>query len=314
MIARRAACVVAAGILLAASAEAASRTSAFAPVDPGVRASAMGGAFTAVGGEPSAMYWNPAALFYQEGRSVEASYEDLYGLSLAKRTFLTFGTKTVIEEPHYVGDRIEIRPDRSSGAAWALGVESLFMDVADQGYSEVSVGGAGAWGYGDRFAMGLSLRALFVNSDLDGVSALGYDLGLGVGWRYSSRARFGLAVPHLFSRLFWDFESNERLPLGVSLGWSRHFTSTIVIALEAEWREGEGGGPYRLAGGGEWWVVPSRLAARAGYRRVAGGLDTIAEPTFGAAVRLAALRVDYAFLMGPDLLGDTHRVGLLVGF
>jgi hypothetical protein len=135
-----------------------------------------------------------------------------------------------------------------------------------------------------------------------------------VGWRFSPRTRVGLAVPHLLSRLFWKNDLNERLPVGAAVGWSSRVHENIVVALEVEWREGEGGGPYRLAGGGEWWVVPGRLAGRAGYRRVAGGLDTISEPTFGAAVRLATLRFDYAFLMGPELLGDTHRVGLLVGF
>jgi hypothetical protein len=304
----------AAAVAGAPGAAASTRTAAFAPIDPGVRASAMGGAFTAVGGEPSALYWNPAMLFFQEGRSLEASYEDLYTLALARRTFLTFGTKSVIEDPRYAGDRIEFHRDRETGAAWALGIESLFLDVGDEGYSELSLGGGGAWGYGDRLTVGVSVRALFVNSGIDEVSAIGYDLGLGIGWRFSSRTRLGIAAPHLLSRLFWKTDTDERLPLGAAVGWSAEVTRNLVVALESEWREGEGGGPHRLAAGGEWWVLPSRLAGRAGYRRVEGGLETIQEPTFGAALRWSSLRFDYAFLLGPELLGDTHRVGVIVGF
>ena len=41
----------------------ASTTTAFASNDPGVRATAMGGAYTGLGGDPMALYWNPATLF-----------------------------------------------------------------------------------------------------------------------------------------------------------------------------------------------------------------------------------------------------------
>ena len=70
---------------------------AFASNDPGVRAAAMGGAYTGLGGDPGALYWNPATLFFQTHRSIEASYSDLYGLGLAKRTFFTYGSMHVID-------------------------------------------------------------------------------------------------------------------------------------------------------------------------------------------------------------------------
>jgi hypothetical protein len=194
-----------------------------------------------------------------------------------------------------------------------VGLQSLFLDLDENSYSELSVGGAAAWGYGERLAVGLALRWLFISSDLDDVSAFGYNVGLGVGWRYSERERIGLAVPHLLSRLFWKFDSTERLPFGVCLGWTRSLPHGLLVSTEAEWRESEEG-PYRLAAGAEWWAVRERLAVRAGFRHQAGGLESINKPTFGAGFRFGQLRFDYAFRLEPDALGDTHRLGLMVGF
>ncbi len=308
-----AACVAVLLAVVAAGPARAARTSAFAPIDPGVRASAMGGAYTALGGEPIALYWNPATLYYMQGRQLEASYSDLYGLGLARRTFLTFGLKAAYDVPRFEGERVVVRRDATSGPAYAFGVQSLFLDLDENGYSELSVGGAAAWGYGERLAMGVSLRGLFVSSDLSDVSANGYNLGVGASWRYSDRERIALAAPHLLSRVFWKFDSTERLPQSAALGWTRTFGEGITVSAEAEWRESESG-PYRLAAGGEWWAFPDRLALRAGYRRLNGGLETVSKPTFGAAVRFSHMRLDYAFRLGPDALGDTHRLGLLVGF
>jgi hypothetical protein len=312
---RRVTALLTAGILGAAAfpAAAGSRTSAFAPIDPGVRATAMAGAYTALGGEPIALYWNPATLFYQEGRSLEASYSDLYGLGLARRTFLTMGYKSVIEEPRFSQDRVIVRTDRESGPAYAFGIQSLFVDVGDNGYSELSLGGGSAWGYGERLAVGLAVRTLFVSSDLDDVGAFGYNIGFGVAWRHSQNERLGLSIPHLLSRVFWTFESTERLPLGVSLGWTRKFPRGAQVCVEAEWREEESG-PYRIAAGGEWWIVPERLAFRIGFRHLAGDLESVNKPTFGTGIQFSRLRFDDAFRLEPSALGDTHRMGLLIGF
>jgi hypothetical protein len=312
---RRIAAVAAAGFLLASGPPAAgsARTSAFAPIDPGVRATGMAGAYTALGGEPIALYWNPATLYYQKGRSLEASYSDLYGLGLARRTFLTVGYKSVIEEPRFSQDRIVVRTDKETGPAYSFGIQSLFLDVGENGYSELSLGGASAWGYGERLALGVAVRALFISSDLDDVGAFGYNIGLGVSWRHSGNERLGLSIPNLLSRVFWKFDSTERLPLGVTLGWTRTFPRGAQIAVDAEWREGESG-PYRLAAGGEWWIAPERLAFRAGFRHLAGDLSSVNKPTFGTGIRFGPLRFDYAFRLEPSALGDTHRLGLLVDF
>ena len=294
-------------------ARAATQTSTFAHNDPGVRAIALGGAYSALGGEPIALYWNPATLFYQSGRSIEASYADLYGLGLARRTFLTLGSKSVIEELRSDGDRIVVTKDRETGPAYALGIQSLFLDLDENGYSELSLGGGASWGYGERVAVGLALHALFITSDLDDVSAWGYDLGLGVSIEHAANARVAIAVPHLLSRIFWKFDSTERLPLGLVLGWTRNITPRLLFAADVEWRE-EGNGLYRLAAGGEWWLVRERLALRAGFRHVSAGLEDSNNPSFGAGFHISRLRFDYAYRMEKEVLGDTHRLGILVGF
>ncbi len=283
------------------------------PGDPGVRATGMGGAFSAVGGEPIALYWNPATLFYQTHRSVEASYSDMYGLGVARRTYLTLGLKTIIERPRSEGNRIVVERDNRSGTAYSLGIQSLFLDLEENGYSELSIGGAAAWGYGDRLAVGLAVHGLFITSDLDQVSAFGYNLGLGISYHHAANARVGISAPRLLSRVFWDFDSTERLPFSVLLGWTRTLFGTVVLAADVEFRE-EVSGPYRVAGGGEWWLVRDRVAIRAGYRHISAGIEDINAPSFGAAFQISTLRFDYAYRMETDVLGDTHRVGIVVGF
>lgn len=299
--------------MAAGPAAAETRTAAFAPGDPGVRAAALGGAFTALGGQPSALYWNPASLYFQETRALEASYASLYGLGLAQRAIATVGFKTILDTPRFRGQNVVVEQDAVTGPAYAVGIQSLFLDLEQNGYSEIAIAGGAAWGYGERLAIGMVARALFVSSDLDEVSANGYDIGLGAAWRLSARERIGVAAPHLLSRVFWRFDSTERLPVSIAGGWTRTWFDGFLTAAELEWREGERG-PYRMGAGAEWWVAPERLALRAGYRVLKGGLETVQKPTFGAGARFGGLEIDYAFRLEPDLLGDTHRVGLLTRF
>ena len=88
-----------------------------------------------------------------------------------------------------------VRKDLESGPAYALGIQSLFLDLDEDGYSELAVGAGAAWGYGHRLALGLSFRGLFVGSDLDEVSANGYDIGLGLTFDVSNRERIGVHYP-----------------------------------------------------------------------------------------------------------------------
>jgi len=297
----------------AAPAGAQTRTSAFAVNDPGGRASALGGAYTAVGGDPMALYWNPATLYYQEGRSVEASYSDLYGLGLARRTYITLGLKSVLEESRYEKDRIVVREDRVSGPAYAFGLQSLFVDLDENGYSEVSLGGAAAWGYGQTLAMGVAARTLFVTSDLTDVSAFGYDLGFGLAWQFARDERIGISIPHLLSRVFWKFDSTERLPFGANIGWMKRFGPRLLVAADVEARESEEG-PYRFGAGVEWQALPERITLRGGFRHLSGGYEDVNKPTFGVGIAVTRLRFDYSFRLGPEALGDTHRLGLVVAF
>jgi len=300
------------GLAVPAAAGAA-RTSVFAPVDPGVRAAAMGGAFSAVGGQPTAFYWNPAGLYWMRDNELEASYSSLYSLGIARRTFLSLGFKKAYDVAAFENGEVTFDQDTHTGPAYGLTVSSLFLDAGDPGYSEVGVGGAAAWGYGSHFSLGLSARLLFVNSDIADVSANGYDAGLGIAWAFSDRHRIALSSQHLMSRVFWKFDSTERLPYQWNLGWSLGWTPTILTSLEGEIREGEES-PYRLAAGAEWWIVPDRLALRAGYRVVRSGFETLQEPSFGAGGRLGPVQVDYAYRLESDFLGDTHRFGILVDF
>ena len=89
----------------------------------------MGGAISALGGHPSAVYWNPAGLFFQRGRTLEASYSSMYSLGQAKRSFLTAGVKRTIELPSFDGHTVQTHLDEDTGPAYAVGIQSFVLDL-----------------------------------------------------------------------------------------------------------------------------------------------------------------------------------------
>jgi hypothetical protein len=232
-------------------------------------------------------------------------------LGMAKRTTLTLATKKSFEVPSFEGNRLILEHDNTSGPAYGIGIQALTVDLDPESYSETALGLGAAWGFGDRLVLGLGLRGLLVNSDIDDVSASGFNFGLGLIWAMSDKERLSVSTPHLLSRIYWKFDSTERLPQIASLGWMRMWSPNILTTAEVELREGEES-PYKLAGGAEWWLVPDRIALRGGYRVLRGGISNISSPTFGAGLRFLALTFDYAYRVESDALNDTHRVGIVL--
>lgn len=301
--------LITAGLFQAAPSRSASRSTAFADMDPGPRTMAMGGAGVSMTADPTAVFWNPAGLYFMQGTQATATYDDLYGLGLVQRNYLAFAVKSVFEEPVFKDNRMYLRQDRKHGAAWGLALSSVLVDLGTESYSEFSPSLAVAGGLGDQFSVGASLSYLRVGSDLEDVSAGGYTSGIGMIWEAPGAIRAGLSVRNLVSRVFWKGDLTERLRTTSTLGAGIPVTQNGSVRGDLTWTEGSGG-PSRVSLGGEYWALPDRLAGRLGLRRIGGGVESRTIPSFGAGFRWTVLDVDYAYTVDEDGPGSTHRFGL----
>jgi hypothetical protein len=73
-------------------------TTAFASNDPGVRATAMGGAYTGLGGDPGALYWNPASISGLPSSSIDFGVENV-DLLMRNNYFLQSAQVKIVHGP-----------------------------------------------------------------------------------------------------------------------------------------------------------------------------------------------------------------------
>jgi len=213
------------------------------PAHPGVRAAGMGGAFTAVADDASAVYWNPAGLasgsFFSlvvDHTTSDTTSGSLIGLSTPPLGLSYYRTATGREAN-----------GRNSLVAHHAGV-TLVHSLAD------------------RLAIGGTLKAVhgIVESGADpSVSSTKFDADLGV-MASGSLGKLGLTVHNLFEPAFEGFSAPEtlerRVRAGISLNTSRLSTVAADVDFSGEVREAALGAelhPVKLAwirGGVHWRI------------------------------------------------------------
>lgn len=290
-------------------AHAATRSTAFADAEPGPRVAAMGGAGVAGVADPTAAWWNPAGLYFMTGKQAQADYDDAYGLGLAQRGWFGLANKSVVDEPVFEEGRLRLVRRPGVGNAWALSITTLFLDLGDESYSELSPGLSLAGGLGTDLAVGMSVYYLRASSSLDAVSGSGCTATFGVIAGLPGPGRLGLSVRHALSTVGWKDQPSDRLPITPTLGLYWPLGPRGQLRSDVTWRQGDAG-LARFSAGGEYWVLPGHLAGRAGFRRMAAGLRERTVPTFGVGVRWKTVDLDYAYQVDNDGPGNTHRFGL----
>lgn len=287
------------------------RTTAFADVDPGPRVMAMGGAAVAGVTDPTAAFWNPAGLYFMRGRQAAVNYDDLYGLGLAQRGWIGIANKRTFDEPVFQDGRLSLIPDAARGNAWAITISSLFLDLGADSYTELTPGFSLAGGFGSDLGFGITVQYLRASSNLEGVSASGYNASLGVMAGLPGPGRAGLAVRNLLSNVNWKDRPSDRLGLAPTFGIEWPVTERGLVRGDYGWHDGDSG-LTRWSLGGEYWLWPGHLAGRAGMRHRAAdpGFASRTEPTFGVGLRWQGIDFDYAVTADEDGPGTTHRFGL----
>ena len=256
----------------------------------GARAAAMGEAYTAVVGDQTAAYWNPAGVAALKGKDFVLMHQkSIQGINQAYGGW-AFG-------------------NQKRGLALSLGVfsvggfekriEPTVEPLGTFGVYDLNAGFSYAQRIGQKMYFGFNVRALHQNIEAESAWGVGVDLGvlyqtgipgLMVGATYRNLGRM--------ERL--DVERTT-LPRTMRLGAS-YVKNAVTVSGDFRMPEkGDLGANLGLE-----YVVKERLFLRGGFLT---GHDTRSW-SLGVGVMRKNWRVDYAFVPVSDGLGSGHRVAL----
>ena len=190
------------------------------PVEPGVRAAGMGGAFTAMADDSSGVYWNPAGLATGGFFSLVVDYS---GGDDASASLIALSTPP-LGLSYYRTATGNLSNGRNSLVAHHAGVTVVQSVV-------------------DRLAIGATVKGIHgvVESDSGpSVSSTKFDVDFGV-MASGSLGRLGLTVHNLFEPGFAGPSTpvtlDRRVRAGISLNTSRLTTVAADFDLTGEFRE-----------------------------------------------------------------------------
>ena len=291
-------------IALALCAVSGAEAAASRQTDVGARAIAMGGAFSAVGADATAVRWNPAAIAALQRQEVSAAYADRFGLGLGE-SYLSYVLP--VTDTHALGlDYFHRGYDDFSGG---LGLQS--------GHNLLSV----AYGYRNSMqrlrpyvgntSVGAAAKYVSLGAELDGrsvisASGVGFDLGLLVPLPH--RLRFGFAVQDVGgTSVEHDSGRNEKLyDSRWRAGLAYKPVDGLTVAADVD---------DHLRLGAEYWLR-GLLALRAGLRSERDSPDSRADattPTFGFGVKYRYAQLDYAYERHP-VLDATHYTSVSLSY
>ena len=285
--------------LAAISKDAGTTSLNFLKVGVGARAAALGGAFSAVSDDVSAVFWNPAGLiearplemFFMHHRFIEDISQSAAGLAFDVRQ-----VRLGVSMNYFSMGELE---RRSGNSVLPDGVFTPF---------DMALGISAAYRFMENIDVGATCR--LVHEDLDSETARAVLVDLGVKVRTPLPGLVAaLTVQNLGSQLKYRLSGFDA-PRLISLGAAYLKTlplkhSTLLATVQVT---SPNDNDTRFAVGGEYGYKDF-LFGRLGYR---SGLD-YEDVSFGFGVHYRKLRFDYAFVPYSDL-GNSHRFSFIYGF
>jgi len=288
--------------LLAGSVHAA-ETAAFLDIGVGARGIGMGGAFTALADDASAVYWNPAGLARLEQREISVSHAEL-GLG-TRENFLAYAHPT---SRGTIAAALTYLSQGAIGGRDALGRPTGNYQASDSAF-------AGAYGLKTEVAdLGVSvkyLRSHIASSEAQGV-AMDAGARRAVDGAGPGKLVVGAAIRNMGPGLKYENQRND-LPLRVAGGAAYSIASGRTLAFEVQTAPRGGGADGGI--GGEWKLVEGALLRFGWSTKSAAPEGTGFDAARGLTVGLerSGFRFDYAAQAAGEL-GAAHRFTLAKRF
>jgi long-subunit fatty acid transport protein len=267
---------------------------AFLKLGNGVRAPAMGGTFTAVADDATAISWNPAGIADLNSRQISMSYN-------------MWLQSTSYSNVHYVHP---LMPGHTLGASiFYLSYGEIMETTATARTGTGAVfspsGTVATLSYASKIREDLSLGANFklLNQSIDTYQESGTAVDLGLIFKDFWGMDFGFVVQNVGSI------GGSDLPQTMKLGLSKDLLDDkLLIALDLNLPK-DNNAIFSL--GGEY-QINQLLAVRAGYntRSEEGSGGNLG---MGLGLNISGFAVDYAYVPYGEL-GAAHRAGLRLEF
>jgi hypothetical protein len=271
---------------------------AFLQVPAGARAVAMGGAFTAVPGDPMGLYWNPATLASIDSQVFTSTYTGY--LMDMQAGFAGWVNPTG-------NDRVGVSVNYFYGGTFTRTSMTNPTGTGEEFSSNsVALGGTYAHSFGPSLSVGTTAKFVYSNIDEYTGNAFLVDLG---GWYHPGILSLGLAVRNAGIQTKAFYQENDPMPTEVAAGASASLLNDqLLLAADLTYPFN---GDFNAALGIEYKPMEMIAVRMGGNLRDmdaadnAGGgfVDALA---FGAGTNWNRFSLDYAFKPLADL-GNIHR-------
>lgn len=298
---------------------------AFLKVGVGARMVALGSAATTMHGDPNMIFWNPAGIHIEEGKTqIGLNYNDwLIDLShsagAVTHGFGNLGTVGIGVIYMGLGDIVADRDIAPPGYEEPVPEASGVTQYDSFDYSDMAVTIAYSKQFTDRFRMGASAKFIREKIDTEDATAFAFDFGA----IYETEFRdltFGARINNVGGDMKF-YAIGAPLPLNFSIGASMSIAQEENTSLRAFVDLTKPKDNQQLYFAGGEWTLFDKLVIRGGYKLGYSGASdeqtqfkqTDEGFSFGAGLAMPVsgynLWLDYAFT-DFSVFDDTHRFSL----
>ena len=292
----------------------------FLAIGGGSRFSAMGGAGVAMVNDVSAGYWNPAGLSQAQGFQIQFTHgkqfissiqHDYLGFSHPLNEKTTIGLSLIyftvngIKDSRQAFNEADNKVDYSRVRTFNTGDYSLFLSVAQK--------------RSDRLSLGLNVKMIYRDFNIENALGLGFDAGLQYDlWK---NLKIGALVRDVTSTmLVWSTNEKEfiapSLRLGFSyllewpaLGFTVQPSADLQFLLEGrDYASQMNIGPLSMD---SFWGLELNYKHLLSMR---AGLDDLQRFNTGIGLNIPKISFDYAFTNYASELGNVHRISVHLFF
>lgn len=269
------------------------QAAAYLKMGIGARAIGMGGAYSAIANDSTAVHWNPAGLASLEKDEIHTMHAVMnldrnldfvnYAHKLKENGVWAFSWTS------FGVDEIERRAGDNDPNGYQPGQLLGYMEDRESSFA-----GSYAWKVKSDINLGITLK--YLHQDLADASAQSFAMDIGVLYNINSRFSLGAVVKELASDMKWDTTGNhsDPVPFGARVGMAFKARPALTFAFDiSKYQDVDA----EVHFGVEGWIQ-DLFALRAGIDE--GDLS------LGSSFKYREYEVDYSFT--DRNFGDVHRI------